>query len=82
MRWRQGWTAGGFASRLILDFSLGHDARFLSAGVEEGWDAVGSKLEPTLIRCLYYKRLAKVLLMADSVRDGIFQRTLKKAMTT
>ncbi len=66
--------------RHLLDFSLGYNARSLSADEEDYWDAVGSKLEQILINNPYYKRPAKVLLMGDCVRDENFQRTLKKAM--
>lgn len=67
--------------RHLLDFSLGYDARSLSADEEDYWDAVGSKLEQILIKNPYYKRPAKILLLGDCVRDGNFQRTLKKAMS-
>ena len=67
-------------NRHLLDFSLGYDARSLSADEEDYWDAVGSKLEQILVENPYYKRPAKVLLMGDCVRDANFQRMLKKAM--
>ena len=66
--------------RHLLDFSLGYDARSLSADKEDYWEAVGSKLEQILIRNPYCERPAKVLLMGDRVRDDDFQRTLMKAM--
>lgn len=66
--------------RHLLDFSLGYDARCLSADEEDYWDAVESKLEQILAKNPYYKRPAKVLLMGDYVRDEHFQRTLKKAI--
>ena len=66
--------------RHLLDFSLGYDARTLSADEQDYWDAVGSKLEEILVDNPYFKRPAKILLMGDGVRDENFQNTLQKAM--
>ena len=58
--------------RRLLDFSLGYDARPVTAADDSYWDAVGLKLQQLLIENPYYKRLAKVLLMGDCVQDKTF----------